>query len=278
MGILSNASLLLREAQGFRSKVTVCRYLMRGISQRIVRPPMGKVSAASNNGEFQARFKYATLLFRSSELTPYLEIFNEQEYDFAFDLRPDEVVIDAGANIGLFAIYCTRRFGPLRMYAFEPAPDPYGRLLRNLIANSADNVIAENAALFSVGGTVCLRPNARTTESTLSNEDTADTLRVTAVSLDDFAYSRAITNVGLMKIDVEGAELEVLRGAANLLGATRQIVVECHSATLCMDVTAFLTGRDFIEVGKKVAGARDHRMIAFRRSTHPRNTAAATAN
>jgi FkbM family methyltransferase len=238
---------------------------MHGVRQRVVIPRMGGGSAVSDDKEFQARFRQATLLFRSSELTPYLEIFNEHQYDFAFDIRSDEVVIDAGANIGLFALYCTNKFGPATVYAFEPTPSAFSRLLRNLTANAAVNVIAENTALFSVGGTVCLRLNTRTTQSTLSTEHTAGTIQVESVSLDEFARSRAVTNVGLLKIDVEGAELEVLRGGDNLLRTTRQIVVECHSATLCAQVQSFLTYRAFNKVGDKAAGERGHRIVAFRR-------------
>ena len=79
------------------------------------------------------------------------------------------------------------------------------------------------------------------------------TITVETVSLDAFARGREVLPIGILKIDVEGAELEVLRGANEILPATRQIIVECHSKALRVDVEEFLACRRFIRTGEHEA-------------------------
>ena len=252
MNTWRDASLLLREAQGFRGKATMCQYMVECLCQRIIAARTRKNSAETRGREFFARLKHANLWFQaaSGELTTYLEIFHRSSYDFSFDTRPGDTVFDVGANIGVFSISQAQKLGAGRVYAFEPDPRAYTRLLRNLEANHVNNVISVPKAVWNSAGRAQLQMTDHTTSSTLSSVR-QDTVVIDTISLDVFVRTRKIGRIGLLKIDVEGAELEVLRGADALLRRTRQIVLECHSEALRTGVKDFLSSRHFTEVGER---------------------------
>jgi FkbM family methyltransferase len=147
-------------------------------------------------------------------------------------LRPGDVTVDVGANIGLYTLLFSRLVGPEgQVHAFEPAPENARRLRVNLLLNEAENVTFEEAAVYSRDGTVTLNlfderlgawhslgrpelPDPFRPGNTLAP---AGTVEVTAVTLDDYASRNGIERIALLKVDVEGAEPDVLAGAAGLL-------------------------------------------------------------
>jgi FkbM family methyltransferase len=155
-------------------------------------------------------------------------------------LAPGDVVFDVGANIGLYALLCSRLVGPTgAVHAFEPEPENHRRLVVNLALNACENVVANRLGVFSHSGTEALnvyRPELGSwhtfgrpvlTDPLRDNApaEPEATLEVSTVSLDDYASSHAVERVDLLKIDVEGAEVDVLEGARRLLDEGRIGVV-----------------------------------------------------
>ena len=151
-------------------------------------------------------------------------------------LRPGDTAIDVGANIGLYTLLFSKLVGGSgRVHAFEPAPANARRLRVNLLLNEADNVTVEDAAVYSRGGTVTLNlfPEHLGPWHTLGRPELPDpfepgrtlaptaSVDVPATTLDDYAERTGIERVALLKIDVEGAEPDVLEGAARLLAERR---------------------------------------------------------
>lgn len=146
-------------------------------------------------------------------------------------LRPDSVVVDVGANIGAIALVMSRLTPQGRVYAFEPAPETFGYLLRNLQDNGAGNVVAEQCAVYDRTGPVSfVFTPASPAGSFVSNEKDAAAwgTPVAAVRLDDYAARHGIERVDLIMVDAEGAEPAVLRGA-------RQ-TIETHDPVLLVEV------------------------------------------
>lgn len=148
-------------------------------------------------------------------------------------LRPGDTALDIGANIGLYTLLFAKLVGPAgTVVAFEPDPANHDRLLSNLALNGAGNVTPERFAVYSEPGTVTLNRFRRGLGpwSTLGSPVLPDPARagrttapvesvlVEAVTLDGYCAERGIERVRLLKVDVEGAELDVLQGAASLLG------------------------------------------------------------
>ena len=201
------------------------------------------------------------------------EIFSRRSYlqhGIQVPLGGAPVIIDAGANIGLFSLQCLKENASARIFAVEPAPAAFRCLERNL-----------GAACTSHGATVCLqsllceanastprslhwyneapgestcypaerrrqraklRAHARTHplpiwpasaedrgEPVAANEAEAEVIPVAAVTLSSCLATWDVAQVDLLKVDVEGDELNVLRGiSAADWPRIRQVVVEVH--------------------------------------------------
>lgn len=151
--------------------------------------------------------------------------FEENEWRFLNRfLKKGMVVLDIGAHHGFYTILAAKKVGSSgRVVAFEPSPRELRRLAFHLKVNHIVNVEVEPFALASEDGqrmlflvdgrdTGCnsLRPPA-------VSEPTRE-INVKTKSLDDYlGQHQNIGNIDLVKMDVEGAELEVLKGAARLL-------------------------------------------------------------
>jgi FkbM family methyltransferase len=155
-------------------------------------------------------------------------------------IDPGDVVADVGANVGYLTSLAAVRAGREgRVLAFEPHPTVYGLLERNAARwrerGAAENVEIHRVALSDQRGTGALLAGsefeANMGLSALASEETAsgnsDAITVQLARLDQ---SVAGGRLGLLKIDVEGHEPDVLRGAGGLLerGAVRDIVFEDH--------------------------------------------------
>lgn len=136
-------------------------------------------------------------------------------------IRPGDVVWDLGANIGVYTVLSGRSVGPTgAVTAWEPSPYTFGVLQEHIRANGVEAVCrAEQAAVGSTdGGTVRFRTD---TVGTATNRITAtraeDTVEVPVSTLDGW-LTRLPRPPHLVKMDIEGAEVLALRGAAGLLG------------------------------------------------------------
>jgi FkbM family methyltransferase len=167
------------------------------------------------------------------------EIFVEEVYRFQSEI-PNPYIIDCGANIGLSVIYFKRLFPSASIVAFEPDQKIYKTLVSNISQFNFDNVQLINKGLWNddttisffaegtLGGRVVEKEEARTT-----NVVTIETLR-----LKDYLKE----NVDFLKIDIEGAEYEVLVDSAVDLKNVRLLFVEYHStSTLPQKLNEILT-------------------------------------
>jgi FkbM family methyltransferase len=169
---------------------------------------------------------------------PYPET---QELELILDaLGPGMTFVDVGANVGLFSIPAARKVGQGRVLAFEPTPSTYAILLENLQLNQITNVQTLSLALADNSGNAVLNLNAEGKDglNTLGHPTHPDSEVVSqqivqVEILDDILRRNSVIHVDAMKIDVEGAELFVLRGAARLLADPYAplIVVECSRLT-----------------------------------------------
>jgi FkbM family methyltransferase len=154
----------------------------------------------------------------------------EQEWVRRY-LRPGMTAVDVGAYIGVYTLLMARLVGPSgRVHAFEPSPATHRRLVEHVALNRLANVVASRQAVFSGPGHASLACFGPPFES-LSRLGGADAVRggqvlaalgeadVETVALDAYCAAQAVRRVDLLKLDAEGAEAEVLAGAAGLLAA-----------------------------------------------------------
>lgn len=154
--------------------------------------------------------------------------------DFERALRPlfnldRGVFLDIGAHMGKYTVLVGRQLGARgRVVAIEPDPDNIAALRRNIAVNGLDNVIALNVACGNAYGDATLhRDPHETMKHSLRGEGAG--IPVPMRRLDALLWSVGITEVDLMKIDVERMELEVLEGAVDLLRRSRSIRIVFES-------------------------------------------------
>ncbi|MFD1470320.1 FkbM family methyltransferase [Hymenobacter caeli] len=139
-------------------------------------------------------------------------------------LRPGDVFIDVGANIGLYALAAARRVGPRgRVHAFEPVPDTAARLRQHVALNELANITVVEMAVSNAPGPVAIYlPPASNSGMASLYAYTAELhalATVSATTLD--AYTAGWAAVRLVKLDIEGAEWQALQGMARLLATQR---------------------------------------------------------
>src|ERR1035437_2742930 len=149
-------------------------------------------------------------------------------------LRPGMVFYDLGANIGLFSLLAARLVGAGgRVFSFEPDAEVAARLRRNIEHNGFSNITVVEAGIWSVNANVRFIVSdasspERGTGKLVAGENEADGTQVRCIALDDFIQTAPPPDA--IKCDVEGAELEALRGAKRLFETQRPwIVCEMHS-------------------------------------------------
>jgi FkbM family methyltransferase len=146
-------------------------------------------------------------------------------------LRPGMTVVDVGANIGHYAMVAARAVGPTgRVIAFEPETENHAALVANLALNGLDNVVAERLALGARAGELMLyrdRDNRGGHSLAAANvQAPAGAAPVEAATLDAYlARHLPDRRVGFIKIDVQGAEAQVLAGAEARLARDRPVVL-----------------------------------------------------
>jgi FkbM family methyltransferase len=201
----------------------------------------------------------------------YREIFEDKCYDIV-ELPERPFIIDVGANIGLFCLYMKQKYPSSRILAFEPAPPTYATLRQNLELHNISGVEAHQCALGSKTTieTLTYYPNAPG-NSTFSPKEKEAFAKVAveklgqerldrffqgaseiSVPIKRLSYflddHRSLTSIDLLKIDVEGAELEVLGGVDDAHWTMiRNVVMEfCDLSGPVDEVECLLQSKGFI--------------------------------
>jgi FkbM family methyltransferase len=153
-------------------------------------------------------------------------------------LQRGDTVFDIGANVGIYTLLFSECVGETgHVVAFEPVPANIHFLRQHVSLNRFCNVSVVEAAVSSTSGVAAF---ALGESSSVGHVCAAGDLQVRAVKLDDFlaASGRAPS---LIKIDVEGGEHDVLKGACHLLAHVRpHLLLAVHSESLRVACTDFL--------------------------------------
>jgi len=204
------------------------------------------------------RFKRGFVLRHRPEdqaILQFYEIFRDKNYRRYITEPHRGTIVDIGANIGAVTLDWMTRLLKIRVHAYEPHPATFAMLRANIEANGlAPRIAIYREAVGGRKGMMALRacgPSMLTTAYSVGG--TAAALRefsVPMVAL-DMVIERCIGDgpVGLVKIDVEGAEAEILEGAyPETLKGIRQLVIEYHDS-LCPNALErcerVLVGADF---------------------------------
>jgi FkbM family methyltransferase len=181
-----------------------------------------------NKKRFQeSRIKFVGFDFLVPDALSFIwqfkEIFVEEYYRFETDSN-EPVIFDCGANVGASCAFFKHIYPQSRILAFEPNPKITSYLLRNIKNNSLENIeVIEKAVWTTNNGIELGLEDADGSSIHLEKNKT----KVKSVRLKDYLEKEEV--VDMLKMDIEGAEIEVLTDCRESLSNVKNIFVEFHS-------------------------------------------------
>ena len=174
------------------------------------------------------RFRGFRIYLGNKQARRYSVVNAEEEYNplemeiIKENVKSGDSVIDVGANLGFFTLPLSRFVGDKgRVFSFEPEPENFRALEKNILINKLQNVTLENLAISNENGTTKLfiseDHGAHTIFEQTSHKVTGKSIDTHTIRLDDYFLEKSIDEISFIKIDVEGVEFEVLKGMKNLL-------------------------------------------------------------
>ncbi|WP_440771401.1 FkbM family methyltransferase [Natronorubrum sp. DTA28] len=152
--------------------------------------------------------------------------------DLLNSLEDDDVFYDVGANVGTYTCFAASKLDSDQIVAFEPEPQNAARLRENIELNGFDSNILQ-IALSNNEGNVALTLSGNEPgegEHSIATDDKTETIQVKSTKGDLVINKYNVPTPSVVKIDVEGAELSVLRGLEKtLLKNIRLVYVEVHT-------------------------------------------------
>jgi FkbM family methyltransferase len=153
------------------------------------------------------------------------EIYEDRVYERSFRVEEGDVVVDVGANVGVFTLKARKQTGRRgKVIAIEPEKKNYLRLCRNIGVNRFSDVFPVNVAVTDFDGIADFYVKDASVEHTLLpttslsyDTHTVTTRKVQVRMLPSVLRELGVNRVDFLKVDAEGVELEVLRGAEKLL-------------------------------------------------------------
>jgi FkbM family methyltransferase len=179
--------------------------------------PAGKVR--------QYNYKGNTIFYISPSdfLHGLKEIFVQEIYKINLGLSP--YIIDCGSNIGLSVIYLKEKYNDAQIIAFEPDKKNFELLRKNITSFKLKDVTLEEKAVW-ISDTELHFKNEGNMGSKIANSSGANSSTVQAIRLKDFIHRK----VDFLKIDIEGAEYEVLKDIKENLHFVQNMFLEYHGS------------------------------------------------
>lgn len=190
---------------------------------KLLRLPLSLIPRSATVPILQGQLKGSKWIVGSSTHGCWLGSYEMAlQTQFAQDVKPGQVVYDIGANVGFYSLLAARLVGPSgRVFSFEPLPSTVAYLKKHIELNRLTNVEVTEAAVGSAMGTAMLELGPSSATTRVSTEGSVS---VQVVSIDAWRTARQGPGPQVVKIDVEGAEIQVLEGAKQTLQTFRPVI------------------------------------------------------
>jgi FkbM family methyltransferase len=204
-----------------------------------------KISVPKYNYKFYCRINKADFITREDGIIEH------------FTPKQGDIVVDIGAHMGRYTIISSKRVGTNgKVVAIEAHPGNFEMLNRNIKLNQLTNVIPLNYAVYSKETKIKLyvpgEESGYTVYNTIMSNRTGNEDKFVEVNANTLDYLLQLNQireeeVNWIKIDVEGAEFEVLKGATNVLSKSKDIelLIEIHGPDNYIPVVEFLNLYNF---------------------------------
>ena len=201
-----------------------------------------------NNKEFKLKIKGVTILFSIEDFYSRTWIYKRCDFNkiheenvidvLAKYLKSSKCFVDVGAHIGYYTFLASKLMSSGNVFSFEMDEINYRLLEKNFKLNKSKNAHIYNLAISDSTGVINYARNSGQPDPTLSSEEKSldikngESVSIKTVSLDDF-FKNIDPKPDIIKIDVEGAEMQVLKGMKQLLKKEDiKIFLEVHPERL----------------------------------------------
>ena len=215
--------------------------MMRSIIKKLFYKIFSGVSLPIFNNQLKG------LRLKISPLLPPLHLFREieRENHYAYDtfIKPGNIIFDIGANVGLHTYYFATKFRDTYVCSFEPLKANAEYIEGIISLNKLGNIKVIKKAVGAETGLVFFDTYKNNHQGKIAKAPSD--LRVEIITLDDFIKHENI-KPDFIKIDVEGAESEVLAGFVNLVNEVKPvIIIELHTNDQSKQVAEFFRRLDY---------------------------------
>jgi len=162
----------------------------------------------------------------TSDIQAFNHIFLDDNYYFRYAEKP-KIIIDAGANIGLFTIKMKNEYPEATIICIEPDQDNFQRLTANL--SMYDNIYLENCALWGTNTSGTIHNKFYLGNWGMVVEENLGEGRIPFVTISSLLQKYKVDQVDILKLDIETSEKQVFAGQTNVwLPKVRVMIIELH--------------------------------------------------
>lgn len=204
------------------------------------------------------RYGDLKLIIKKSEAFVYYATFIAGEYN-DLKIREDDIVIDAGANVGDFTIKAAHKAKKGKVIAIEPIPEYVEIIKQNVSINSLNNVEIINAALSNTTGLTKISIDS-VSSSIISKKDYS--IEVQTITLNDVLKRLPSKKEVVLKMDIEGAERLVFEDPS-FLDRVRELSIELHGSENIQTITSILKQNGYKIKEFKLANEMANTIIAI---------------
>ena len=181
------------------------------------------------------------IVFANEDVGRQIYFFQQyEEEESAYlkqNIRATDTCVDVGANIGYYTLLFSKSAKNGRVHSFEPVPLNYQLLTTNLVLNNVENVVLNPQAVGAGRKDVdfiVAQDGAYSSLAETGRKAVAQRIKVAMTSLDEYCGAKHISQIDILKVDVEGAEEGVIEGAEGLLrnSPPRLIMLELYEPML----------------------------------------------
>lgn len=158
------------------------------------------------------------LYFRLNDITTFYEVFYKEIYRVDIDLEP-KVIVDLGAHVGFTSNYLQTKFPNAKIYCVEPTKESIALLSKNVDGDITHKAIA------SYDGQAAFNIESNSVNNKMKNHGSRI---VDTITMYSFMKEKGLTEIDILKIDIEGAEKELFLSLGLWKDKVKYIMIELH--------------------------------------------------